>query len=385
MSSATGPPTVLCVYGTRPEAVKMAPLIRALQAAPDLGVSVVVTGQHREMARQVEQTFGIEPDLDLDLFQHGQELHELTARVLLALTPVVNRLAPHAVVVQGDTTTALGSALSAFYAHVPVVHLEAGLRSGDLATPYPEEGNRLLIARLAALHLAPTTANRANLEREGVPPDRIAVTGNTVIDALQQIVGADADLTDAAVDAFLHAYPVTVLLTTHRRESWGGPMAESLTSVADLVDRHPDLGVVFPVHANPTVRTLATRHLGGRSNVLITDALSYPDFCRAMAMCSIVITDSGGVQEEAPSLGKPVLVLRDLTERDEALHDGMVQLVGTNRERILTAAEELVTRAREGVTWPATSPFGDGHAAERGVAAIRSMLTGSAMPAGYSG
>lgn len=369
---------VMTVYGTRPEAIKMAPLVAALEADDRLEPIVAVTGQHREMLDQVNLHFGIEPAHDLDLMAPGASLAEITARTVLATSQLLRQTRPDVVVVQGDTTTVLATGLAAFYEHIPVVHLEAGLRTGDVRSPFPEEANRRLTAPLADLHLAPTATSKANLVRESTDPARVAVTGNTVIDALRWTTAQPVDFTDPRVaDAVDEARlgRDLLLVTSHRRESWGAPMVRTMTAVRDLARSRPDLQVLLPMHRNPVVREVIEPLLGALDNVLLTEPLDYHQFAHALAGATVVLTDSGGVQEEAPSLGKPVLVMRDTTERPEAVEAGTVRLVGTERTRIRTAVEELLDDADAYAAMAsAVNPYGDGRAAERSVAAIAELL-----------
>lgn len=366
---------VLAIYGTRPEAIKMAPLVRGLRDHASFEVLTAVTAQHREMLDQVNTLFDIQPDHDLDLMVHGASLADLSSRALSRLSELVDSTAPSAVVVQGDTSTAFIAALAAFYARVPVIHLEAGLRTGDLASPFPEEGNRQLVGRLAALHLAPTATSRANLMAEGIKPEQIAVTGNTVIDALNDAVGRPVTFSDPTVAAALRLYPRFALVTTHRRESWGAPMREAMTAVRELALLHPDFGWILPMHRNPVVREVVEPALGDLSNATLVEPLSYHEFCHVMEKSHLLLTDSGGVQEEAPSLGKPVLVMRDTTERPEALAAGTVRLVGTSADAIRSSVVELLD---DPVTYDAmataVNPYGDGRAASRAVAAIAELF-----------
>lgn len=365
---------VMMVYGTRPEAVKMAPVVRAVSADPDLHPCVVVTGQHRSMLDQVNKLFDIDVNHDLGILKPGQTIDEITVRALEGLGPILQAERPDAVVVQGDTTTTFTAALAAFYAKVPVVHLEAGLRTGDIHAPYPEEMNRQLTSRLAGLHLAPTEATRANLVREGIDPDRVVVTGNTVIDALFDVARRRQPYEDpnlARLDG--HEGPL-LLVTAHRRESWGPPLRRVAEAIAGLARKHPELLVVVPLHRNPVVRE-AFGPLRGLGNVSIIEPVGYGDFARLMARSTLILTDSGGIQEEAPSLGKPVLVLRDTTERPEAVNAGTVRLVGTDPDRLTRMADLLLTDPAEYAAMARTiNPYGDGKAAGRAVQAIRHLL-----------
>ncbi len=371
-SSATGrPKTVMVVYGTRPEAVKMAPLVNALHHSPYFTATVAVTGQHRSMLDQVNAVFGIVPDVDLDIHTPGQSLSEITARSLTGITPVLERLTPDVVAVQGDTTTTFAVALAAFYTRVPVVHLEAGLRTHTIDSPFPEELNRRLTTRLTALHLPPTSRARQHLLAEAVDPDTILVTGNTVIDALHWTLRRLQPYGDPGLAERLRSDRPVLLVTAHRRESWGPAMEGIGRAVARIAARYPDYLVVLPLHANPLVRQALLPSLAGLGNVVLTGPLPYGGFCRLLQRSTIVLTDSGGVQEEGPSLGKPVLVMRDRTERPEAVAAGAVRLVGTDEDAIVTAfgdlADDPVAYARMST---AVNPYGDGRAAERSVAAL---------------
>ncbi len=367
--------TVMAVYGTRPEAIKMAPLIAGLRDHPGLRPVVAVTGQHREMLDQVNQLFDITPDHDLDLMRPGATLPQLSSRILTATSDLFSLAAPDAVVVQGDTSSAFMAALAAFYQRIPVIHLEAGLRTGDLDAPFPEEANRRLTAPISALHLAPTATSRANLEREGIAPASIVVTGNTVIDALWATTGKAVAFADPRVAAVVGSDHRILLVTCHRRESWGEKMAESMRAVRTIAEKHPDVQIVLPMHRNVMVREVIQRELAGPDNVLLTEPLMYHEFTHVLQAAHVVLTDSGGVQEEAPSLGKPVLVMRDTTERPEAVLAGTVRLVGTAGADIVKETLELLEddRAHRSMA-NAVNPYGDGRAAARSVAAIASMF-----------
>ena len=339
----------------------------------------VVTGQHRAMLDQVNELFGIVPDVDLDVIQPRQQLHEISQRILAGLTEAIRAERPDAVLVQGDTTTSFVAALAAFYEQVPVVHVEAGLRTADRYNPFPEEINRRLTSQLTTLHLAPTPTSRANLLRDGIDAADVAVTGNTVIDALLAVVARDLPAVDPAVEV-LDGGPA-VLVTSHRRESWGEPMGRTAAAVARLAKEFPDVRFLLPAHLNPMVREVLLPPLQGMDNVTITEPLCYSDFARAMATSTIMLTDSGGVQEEAPSLGKPVLVLRENTERPEAVDAGTVRLVGTDEQRIVDEVSTLLTdpTAYDAMA-RAVNPYGDGQAAGRIRAAVE-QLFGLGQPA----
>lgn len=374
--------SIMPVYGTRPEAIKIAPLVSALGSHRDLHVLPVVTGQHREMLDEVNRAFNITPAIDLDVFRQGSELHEVTGRVLSRLTPVLRSHRPDAVVVQGDTNSAFAAALAAFYEKVPVIHLEAGLRTGSISSPFPEEGNRRLIAQLAALHLSPTPTSKGNLLREGVVESAIAVVGNTVIDALLATVQRNHPAEDVRVGAQLASGRRSVLVTSHRRESWGAPMFRVAESIRRIAQTHSDTDFLFPLHANPTVQDIFRPALRDLSNVILTPPLSYTDLCLALAHATLVITDSGGLQEEAPALGVPVLVLRDDTERPEAVAAGTAVLVGTDADTITSVAHRLLTDVASYERMSsADNPFGDGRAGARAAAAIREYLgVGTRLP-----
>lgn len=363
---------VLLIYGTRPEAIKMAPVVKSLEESGCLEPVVAVTGQHREMLDQVNALFDIVPRHDLDIIQPRQQLHEITMRALGGLTEAIRAEQPDAVVVQGDTTTSFVAGLAAFYEKVPVVHVEAGLRTNDRYNPFPEEINRRLTSQLTSVHLAPTPTSRANLVAEGIDHRDIVVTGNTVIDALLEVVGRDLPRENPALRA-IDEIPGrrTVLITSHRRESWGEPMARTARAIARLATDFPTVLFVLPAHLNPTVREVLLPPIQDLDNVLVTEPLSYGDFALAMNASSIMLTDSGGVQEEAPSLGKPVLVLRDTTERPEAVDAGTVRLVGTDEQLIVKSVSTLLTDDRAYAEMSrAVNPYGDGLAAGRVTAAI---------------
>jgi UDP-N-acetylglucosamine 2-epimerase (non-hydrolysing) len=363
---------LMVVVGTRPDAIKLAPLIGKLRAAPDLEPIVVSTGQHREMLDQALDLFSIRPHHDLYVMKHGQSLSGVTCRVLQGIKPVIQREKPDAVIVQGDTTTAFSGALAAFYEQVPVVHLEAGLRTGNPLSPYPEEMNRRLITQLSALHLTPTSSNRDNLLAEGVERSSVVTIGNTGIDALFEAAAARKGYERPEL-RFLDGDNRRVLLvTTHRRESWGAPMVNIGRAVATIARGDPGLLIVIPLHLNPVVRQALAPAVRGLPNVFVTEPASYMDFVRLMIRSSLILTDSGGVQEEGPSLGKPVLVLRDTTERPEAMAFGTARLVGTGHAQIVDGVRSLLYDAAAYAEMAnATNPYGDGQAANRAVAAIR--------------
>ncbi|PUB32361.1 UDP-N-acetylglucosamine 2-epimerase (non-hydrolysing) [Promicromonospora sp. AC04] len=368
-------PLVMTIYGTRPEAIKVAPVITALEADDRFDSLTVVTGQHREMLDQVNDVFGIVPDHDLDVMSHGQTLGQIFARVMSRLDPILEARRPDAVIVQGDTSTSTAAALAAFYRQIPVVHLEAGLRSGDIASPFPEEANRKITSQIAALHLAPTLRSLANLVAEGVQLENIVVTGNTVIDALHLAVEHRTAFTDPAVERVAASGRRIVLVTTHRRENWGAAMEGVGRALARIAERFPDVEIVLPVHRNPVVRDAVLPHLDGLPNVTVTEPLGYGEFTHLLSVSTMVLTDSGGLQEEAPSLGKPVLVMRDNTERPEAVEAGTARLIGTAEERIVAEVHRLLTNdAAYAAMAQAVNPYGDGRSAGRVLDATARML-----------
>ena len=352
--------TILCVVGTRPEAVKMAPIVLGIRRTPGLRARVVATGQHRELLDRALADFGLAADVDLALMRPGQTLAEITSRALMALDGVIAAERPDFVLAQGDTTTVLAAGLASFYHQVPFGHVEAGLRTGNPLRPFPEEKNRVLAGHLATLHFAPTVGSRANLVREGIDPATIHVTGNTGIDALKLTVGFDRPTPVEPATARM------ILVTAHRRENFGPPMVEICRGIRDLVDSDPGLCVVFPVHLNPAVRSAVADHLGDHPRIQRIEPVGYADFVALMRASFLILTDSGGVQEEGPALGKPVLVLRDETERPEAVLAGSVRLVGPHRRAIVEAVRSLTTDPalyRRFAT--VANPYGDGWAAER--------------------
>lgn len=365
------PITIMAIYGTRPEGIKMAPLVLALRDDPRFEVRVVVTGQHREMLDQVNRNFGISPDCDLDIHAPGQSLTQISNRTLEGLTEVLKKDRPDAVLVQGDTSTTFVAALAAFYAEIPVVHTEAGLRTGNKYSPFPEEINRRLTGQIASLHLAPTAASRENLLKENIDASTIVVTGNSVIDALLITVASQPRIENSDLAQHLANGRPVVLVTAHRRESWGEPLKAVGRAIAALAQRHPDHDFIFPAHRNPLVRDAIQPAVRNLTNVLMTEPLPYAQFCALLGRASIILTDSGGVQEEGPSLGKPVLVMRETTERPEAVAAGAVKLVGTDEEAIVREVSTLITDQDEYSRMArALNPYGDGRAAERTVHAL---------------
>ena len=375
--------TVLLVFGTRPEAIKMAPLVKTLQSRPDVFRTVVaVTGQHRQMLDQVLRIFDITPDYDLDIMQANQDLYDVTSRVLVGMRDVVRDVKPDVVLVHGDTTTSTAAALAAFYQQVPVCHVEAGLRTNNIYSPWPEEMNRQLTGRIATYHFAPTPLSKSNLLRENVAESRILVTGNTVIDALYMVldkikndVVLEAQLREILLNAGydtcrLQSDRRLVLITGHRRENFGDGFISMCTAIRDLAAKYPNVDFVYPMHLNPNVRKpiheVFSEDLGAYPNLFFIEPLEYLSFVYLMEQSSVVLTDSGGIQEEAPGLGKPVLVMRDTTERPEALESGTVHLVGTDYNRI---TYEVSTLLDDPIAYQrmsqAVNPYGDGQACER--------------------
>ena len=356
--------TVLSVFGTRPEAIKMAPLVRILKETPGFSALTAVTAQHREMLDQVLTLFEIKPEYDLDLMSPRQTLTEITCRTLAGLEQILARVKPDLVLVHGDTTTTFAAALSSFYHGVAVGHVEAGLRTFNKRSPFPEELNRRLTGSLADLHFAPTVRARENLLREGVPADTIFVTGNTVIDALQSTVRPDFNFTEPLLNRIDFSCPV-LLAEVHRRESWGKPLEAICRAFRRLAD-DLKLPLIFPVHRNPVVRETVERLLGNHESIHLLEPLDTASFHNLMQRCRLILTDSGGIQEEAPSLGRPVLVLRDITERPEAAEAGTVKVVGTSEEAVYSAARRLLEDpAAYDAMARAINPYGDGRAARR--------------------
>ena len=381
--------TAMLVFGTRPEAIKMAPLVKEFQKHPETFKTIVcVTGQHRQMLDQVLQLFEITPDYDLDIMKQGQDLYDVTARVLTGMRDVLKEAQPDVVLVHGDTTTSTAAALAAFYQQIPVGHVEAGLRTHNIYSPWPEEMNRQITGRIATYNFAPTPLSKANLLREAVTPESITVTGNTVIDALYWVVNKIKE--DKALNSELQAllaqagYDVNrladgkklVLITGHRRENFGDGFISMCTAIKDLTQKYPDVDFVYPMHLNPNVRKpiheVFGEDLNNLGNMFFIEPLEYLSFVYLMEKSTIVLTDSGGIQEEAPGLGKPVLVMRDTTERPEALEAGTVKLVGTNYDKILTEVSALLDdQAHYDAMSKAVNPYGDGLACGRIVETLK--------------
>lgn len=373
---------ILVVMGTRPEAIKLAPVILALRDSDIFEPLVVSTGQHREMLAQVNAVFGIELDIDLDVFEPGQNLNKMLSKIIAGVDHVLEGYRPDAMIVQGDTTSVAGAALAGFNHGIPVIHLEAGLRSGDLFDPFPEEANRKVTGQVTSLHLAPTTQSKANLLAEGFDPDNIVVTGNTVIDALIQATQNPTPFSDKKVADLVESGRDILMVTAHRRENLGENMQDIGRAIALLAEKYTEKAVLFPIHPNPKVRGAVLPYIEHLDNVIWTEPLPYGEFCHALSAAHLVLTDSGGVQEEAPGLGKPVLVMRKTTERPEAVHSGNARLVGTDVATIVDTVTEL-TESEEAYSAmsKAANPFGDGRATERSLAGIAAMFDlGERMP-----
>ncbi|GHA38813.1 non-hydrolyzing UDP-N-acetylglucosamine 2-epimerase [Photobacterium aphoticum] len=362
---------ILTVFGTRPEAIKMAPLVHALSNDSRFESKVCVTAQHREMLDQVLELFSITPDFDLNLMKAGQTLNDVTARIILELKPVLDEFKPDIVAVHGDTATTFAASLASYYEQIAVCHVEAGLRTGNIYSPWPEEANRKLTGALTQYHCAPTETSKDNLIQENYDPEAITVTGNTVIDALLMVknkIDTDSDL-NATLEAqfpFLDNNKKLILVTGHRRESFGGGFERICQALAKTANQHPDVQILYPMHLNPNVREPVNRILAGIDNIHLIEPQQYLPFIYLMTRAHIILTDSGGIQEEAPSLGKPVLVMRDTTERPEAVAAGTVKLVGTDIERIVSNLNELLTsnESYQAMSY-AHNPYGDGKACER--------------------
>jgi UDP-N-acetylglucosamine 2-epimerase (non-hydrolysing) len=363
---------IFCVVGTRPEAIKMAPVIIALKQNDIFDVKVIATAQHRLMLDQVLNHFGIVPDVDLDLMKDNQNLSELMARILTCFDSILESFSPDMVLAQGDTTSVMAVALACFHRQVPFGHVEAGLRTWDIGNPYPEEANRVIAGKLAQLHFAPTDKARQNLLREGVRAVDIHVTGNTVIDALLQTASGEME-----IGICLDPNKRLVLVTSHRRENFGEPLRNIFTAIHSLAVQNPGVQFLYPVHPNPNVKDVAFSMLGGLENVVLCEPLEYGPFVAVMKRAYLILTDSGGVQEEAPALGKPVLVLREETERPEAVEQGVVKLVGSDSDRIVHEVQKLLDDdSAYRAMARGISPYGDGHASERIVRVLRESMAG---------
>ena len=367
----TNPHRIGIILGTRPEAIKLAPVIQVFQSSPDFELQVILTGQHREMVEQVMKLFKLKADWNLEIMQRQQSLHDITCRSLQGLEALFQAQKLDFVIVQGDTTTAFAATLAAFYQKIPVGHVEAGLRTDDLFNPFPEEANRRLISQLTQLHFAPTTLAVENLQHSGVLGE-IHLTGNTVIDALLNVAAKKPVCDILGLD--WHKYR-TILATVNRRENWGEPLENIAQSFLQILDQFPDTALLLPLHKNPTVREPLQELLGKHPRIFLTEPLDYAELVGAIEQSYLILTDSGGLQEEAPSLGKPVLVIRDTTERPEAVTAGTAKLVGTQTESIVTAASELLRDSTAYMKMAnAINPFGDGHAAERILRLVKNYL-----------
>lgn len=369
---------VMTVFGTRPEAIKMAPVVKALEAAPDMEAIVTVTAQHREMLDQVLHLFSITPDYDLNIMSAGQTLYDVTTKALLGLKDVLEEAKPDVVLVHGDTTTTFAGALAAFYQEIPVGHVEAGLRTGNIYSPFPEEMNRKLTGSLTTYHFSPTSSAEKNLLKENISSEHLYVTGNTVIDALRTTVKEGYHFEEELLNSLDYEQKRIILVTTHRRENLGEPMRHVYRAIRRLVHEFDDIEVVFPVHRNPKVRSIVAEELGDTERVHLIDPLEYEPFANLMARSYLLMTDSGGIQEEAPALGKPVLVLRNTTERPEAVTAGTVKLVGTDEDAVFMTARRLLSD-KEAYASMANSvnPYGDGEASRRIIEALRFELLNS--------
>ncbi|WP_352419506.1 UDP-N-acetylglucosamine 2-epimerase (non-hydrolyzing) [Proteiniborus sp.] len=366
---------VLTVFGTRPEAVKMAPIIKKLNENSLIEHKVCVTAQHRQMLDQVLDIFSIVPDYDLNIFKPGQTLTQITSRALEGLEEVVKDFMPDVLLVQGDTTTVFAGALAGFYHKVKIGHVEAGLRSHDMYSPYPEEANRKLTGVITDFHFAPTEESRQNLLREGYDDNKIFITGNTAIDALLQVVSDDYIFEDELLNKLDYKNKKIIAMTAHRRENIGKPMEDIFNAINDLVNKNKDVEVVFPIHLNPKVREIANKILGRNERVHIIEPLDYLPFANLQARCYLIVTDSGGIQEEAPTLGKPVLVVRKETERPEGIKAGTARLIGVEYENVFNQIDLLLNNKEEyNKMANAVNPYGDGHAAERIVETIVKQL-----------
>ncbi|WP_301195397.1 non-hydrolyzing UDP-N-acetylglucosamine 2-epimerase [Corynebacterium stationis] len=366
-------PKVLIVYGTRPEAIKLAPVVKAFQGDKRFKTVVASTGQHREMLSQVNEMFNIEPDYDIGLMHKKQPLNRIMSRSLKGLDKLLEIEGPDIMIVQGDTTTAMAAAIAGFNREVKIVHLEAGLRSGDMSSPFPEEANRKLITTIASLHLAPTISSRENLLKEGVDRKNIVVTGNTVIDALEEASSWDVTFSSKQVQEFTESTNRKVLVTTHRRENIHA-VKNIGRAIARLADAFPDVSFIIPVHLNPLIHKNIIPELKGHDNVCVTRPLPYDEFTHLIKATDLIVTDSGGIQEEAPSLGKPVLLMRNTSERPEAIDAGTVRLVGANEETLFSEVSLLLTDKEEYDRMAhAINPYGDGRAAVRTLAAVSEL------------
>ena len=365
---------VMTVFGTRPEAIKMAPLVKELEKNDEITSIVVVTAQHRQMLDMVMNLFNIKADYDLNIMKHNQTITDITNRVLKELEEVMAKEKPDIVLVHGDTTTTFAASLAAFYNKIPVGHVEAGLRSHNIYSPYPEEMNRKLTGTIASVHFAPTIGNKSNLLKENIDEDKIFITGNTVIDALLSVINDDYVFGEE-IDSIDFKNKKVILLTCHRRENWGEPMENIFRAVSRIAQNNHDVEVIFPMHLNPTVRECAREFMGNIDNIHLIEPLDYEPFANLMNKSHLILTDSGGIQEEAPALGKPVLVLRNETERPEAVEAGTVKVAGICEETIYTMTSELLNDTQEYKRMAySTNPYGDGKSCEKIVKCLINFL-----------
>ncbi|SES83165.1 UDP-N-Acetylglucosamine 2-epimerase [Natronincola peptidivorans] len=366
---------VMTIFGTRPEAIKMAPLVKKLQEAEGIDSILCVTAQHREMLDMVLNLFELQPDYDLNIMQHGQTISDITVKVLKGMEQILQETKPDIILVHGDTTTTFVAALAAFYQQIPVGHVEAGLRSGNIYSPYPEEMNRRLTGSLANLHFAPTEGNYKNLVKEDIQEKNIYITGNTVIDALLQVVKKDYLFEDPRLNKIDYENKKVLLMTCHRRENWGEPMKNIFEAVVEITQKHKDVEVVFPVHLNPSIRSLAKEIMGETKAMHLIEPLDYEPFANLLNKAHLILTDSGGIQEEAPALGKPILVMRTETERPEAVEAGTVKVVGVEKEAIIKEVDKLLLNSKDYLHMAnAVNPYGDGRACERIITALKYHL-----------
>lgn len=363
---------VMSIFGTRPEAIKMAPVVKALEKAEGIQSIVTVTAQHREMLDQVLELYGIQPNYDLNIMKSGQSLSEITSRVLMGLEEVMKKAQPDLILVHGDTSTTFAASLAAFYNGIQVGHVEAGLRSYDKLSPFPEEMNRSLVGRIADFHFAPTRGNADNLRSERIEEERIFITGNTVIDALHEVIEEDYHFDLDLLNHIDYANKKVLFMTAHRRENLGQPMENIFGAVRHLVETNEEVEVVFPMHLNPKVREIAYRHMDNHERIHLIEPLEYKPSANLMNRCYMILTDSGGIQEEGPSLGKPVVVLRKETERPEAVIAGTVKMVGVDKQVIIDMTQELISSSKAyNAMAEAINPYGDGTAADQIVLAIK--------------
>lgn len=357
---------VLTVFGTRPEAIKMAPLIKKMEECEQIESVVCITAQHREMLDTVLELFKIDSNYDLNIMKHGQSITDITVRVLKGMEDILTRERPDIVLVHGDTSTTFVGALAAFYQKIRVGHVEAGLRSGNIYSPYPEEMNRILTTNLASIHFAPTKGNYDNLIKEGIEPGKIFITGNTVIDALLSVVKENYTFENNILNKMDYKNKKIIVMTCHRRENWGGPMEDIFMAVKGIVEENDNIEVIFPVHLNPSIHKLAKYIMGEHSNIHLIKPLEYEEFANLLNKAYLVLTDSGGIQEEAPALGKPILVMREETERPEAVEAGTVKIIGTEKENIKKEVNVLLNDSDEyNKMANSTNPYGDGTASEK--------------------